>query len=330
MIYEDKLRMILWPLAVAALFTGSCLRTIAQSGASLGPDDPISGSIAMDLPALDSRNATITQLLREKRWNTLASVSEQDTHINPADPNPFYWLGISRFQLRDPVGATQAFRSAEKLGLNSAKFHEALGLAYYDLNQFYLFEQQMEAASRLDPKDFAPKYYLALYRLSVKSDVSGALKLLTEATELNPTDWRSLYQEGYCLELSGDLTQASAFYARAISEVEKNHEPFGWPFQGMARLLAIDNPNDARQLAQQAVRIEPEQYAHHLELAKIYADTAELPGAIREAQAAEALSPNTAAIRYLLFRLYRRSGDAARAESELEVFHRLNSVYGPE
>jgi Flp pilus assembly protein TadD len=258
------------------------------------------------------------------------SLSERNIGKNASDAMAFYWLGIARFQLHDAIGATMAFRTAEKLGQNSAKFHEALGLAYYDLNQFFLFEQQMESASKLAPKDFAPRYFLGLYRLSIKSDTQGALRFFREAVELNPTDWKSLYQEGYCLELSGDSAQARLFYSRSMSEVERNHEPFGWPFQGMARMLVGENPQQALRLAQEAVRIEPQEYSHHMTLAKAYAELRDLPNAISEAKAAESLSPNLATVRYLLMRWYRQAGDLHKAEAELQMFQKLNAVYGPE
>src|SRR5438132_9159033 len=91
-------------------------------------------------PSPDSRgtvvnpNVDISDLARAGRWKEVAALADRNHRQNPADPAVLYWLGISRLKLREPVGSVQAFRAAEKLGLNTALSHEGLGLAYYDLN----------------------------------------------------------------------------------------------------------------------------------------------------------------------------------------------------
>ena len=92
-----------------------------------------------------------------------------------------------------------------KIGLEYALSHEGLGLAYYDLNQFFLFEEQMKKAAALDPQDSTPYFYLGLYRWSIRSDAAGALGFFDKALQLHPDDWKSLYQAGNCLEQLGKL-----------------------------------------------------------------------------------------------------------------------------
>src|SRR5579871_4491104 len=118
----------------------------------------------------ESSNPELLSLVRQKRWSDVRTLAAALRDKNPKDPEPRYWLGIAQLQLHEPVEAVLALRSAEKLGLDSSLFHLGLGLAYYDLNQFYLFEQQMEKASQLDPGDSKPHYYLGLYQLTIRSD----------------------------------------------------------------------------------------------------------------------------------------------------------------
>ena len=241
-----------------------------------------------------------------------------------------YWSGVARLQLRDFVGATRALRSAQKGGIQTAALHIELGHAYYGLHQYFLFEEQMRAASEADPKDSEPKYFLGLYHLTVLSDVGGALALFREAADLKPYDWKSVYQLGHCLELSGKPTEARQLYMQDIQLLEKNHEPFGWPYQGMARLLLDGDAQEALRYAKQAVEIEPGEYSNHETLAKAYERVANLQDAAAEGRAAAVESPNNASLRYFLFRLYRRIGDGASADRELATFKRLNAVYGTE
>jgi len=297
-------------------------------------DAPSSLARPLNLPNAASDpigyQSAIADLVKRKHWSELLELTQSLIETHLADPNVFYWQGIASFQLHKPVGAVQALRAAEKLGLDRPLLHEGLGLAYYDLNQFVLFEEQMKLASRQDPDDFAPAYYLGLYRLSIQSDVGGALTYFREAVRLNPSDWKSLYQQGYCLELSGDSTGARESYLKSIHLVEENGQAFGWPYQGMARIDAIAALNEALLYAKKAVEIEPDEPSHHFILAKTYEQAGEIASGIKEARIAASQDPNHAAVRYLLFRLYRKSGDTTSANTELKLFQTLNTVYGPE
>ena len=142
----------------------------------------------------------IDRLVKSKSWGSLVTLSTDLLQKDPSNTTLLYWLGISHLQLHEPVATVQTLRLAEHVGLNTALAHEALGLAYYDLNQFQLFEDQMEKAETLDPKDSKPDYYLGLYRWTIRSDASGALAHFEKAIQAQPLDWKSLYQAGNCEE----------------------------------------------------------------------------------------------------------------------------------
>ncbi len=253
-------------------------------------------------------------------------MADQNHSRNPADPTPFYWLGISRLKLHEPVKSVQAFRDAEKLGLNTALSHEGLGLAYYDLNQFFLFEEQMKKAAALDPSDSAPYFYLGLYRWTIRSDAGGALEFFDKAVQLHPDDWKSVYQAGNCLEQLGKISEARDRYTIAITLVEKNHAPFGWPYQGMARLLLDEKPEAALEFAKRAVNLQPDEYSNHMILSRVYERLGNVPDAIREAETATARNPNDSTSRYALYKLYRQAADPRTAQA-LKEFQEVKTLY---
>lgn len=271
-----------------------------------------------------------TALSRAKRWREVADVALEAIGKNPTDTTAFYWLGLSRLQLDDTPGALQALRSAQKLGLNTVDLHIQLGQVYYRMNQFLLFEQQMQIASQMDSQNGTPKYLLGFYRIAIRSDVSGALADLNEAAKLQGDDPKVLYQLGYCLEMSGRSSAAKESYARAIDLVAKSRQSFAWPWQGMARVLLNEDPQGALSFAQSAAAMTPGEPTNHLVLARVYDRLGSLSEAIHEARAAADESPTDASIRYLLFRLYRRAGDAVHAEQEIKMFNEINATYGPE
>ncbi len=303
-------------LSVAAL--------LAQSlpGDSRLPDSP--GTVVN--PTVVNPNVSISDLARSGRWKEVAALADRNHRGNPADPTALYWLGISRLKLHEPVASVQAFRVAEKLGLNTALSHEGLGLAYYDLNQFFLFEEQMKKAAALDSRDSTPYFYLGLYRWSIRSDAAGALEFFDQALERHPDDWKSLYQAGNCLEQVGNLPEARDRYTKAITLVEKNNDPFGWPYQGMARLLLDEKPEAALDFAKKAVSLQPDEYSNHVILAKAYERLGKLPEAIREAETATAQNPNDSTARYSLYKLYREAGDP-RAAQTLKAFQEVKMLY---
>jgi len=318
-------------LSLAGLVFSGVLPSAAQSNpqrsAPVSPSQILLSQVGV---SLGNSETGILELVRQKRWKEVAELAQEVSLKNPDDPSHFYWLGIARLQLHDPVRAVQALRSAEKLGLNTALFHEGLGLAYYELNQYLLFEQQMERASELDPRDSRPLYYLGLYHVTIKSDVAIALNYFDRALRLRPDDAKSIYQKGNCLEKMGRPKEARESYTVAISLVEKGGEPLGWPFQGMARLLLEEDPREALHFAKKAVEVEPNEYSNHLLLAKVHERLGNLPEAIREAQVATTQNATSSRARYALFKLYRQAGDDQASETELKMFEKLKAVYGPE
>jgi tetratricopeptide (TPR) repeat protein len=274
--------------------------------------------------------AAIRELIQQKEWSEASAAAEEALQKNPADVNVMYWLGVMRLQLHDYIGATRALRSAQKGGIQTAAMHIELGHAYYGLHQYLLFEEQMRTASELDPKNHDPKYSMGLYRLHVLSDVAGALILFREAAELQPDDWRSPYQVGYCLELSAQPAEARQVYLQDIQLLERKQESFGWPYQGMARLLLEEDTEEALRYAKLAVDVEPGEYSNHLTLAKVYEKMGNFKNAVAEGRVAADQNPTDASVRYFLFMLYRRAGDLGSAEREMAVFNRLHAVYDSE
>ena len=278
----------------------------------------------------ETADSAMNDQVRQHHWPVVAALAQERIQRSSKDVIALYWLGTARLQLGDFIGSEQAFRSAEKFGMDSSLLHEGLGLAYFRLNQFFLFEQEMKRASEQDPKDLTPNYYLGLYHLTIRSDISEALHFLDQATQLQPNDWKSLYEEGNCFEKLGKSTEARQYYIRSAEAVQKSGQPFGWPFQGLARLALQDDAQQALGFARKAVQVEPGEYSNHLILAKVYKNQGNLADAIKEAREATAENPTDAPSRYLLFLLYRQDGEREAAQQQLKMFQTLTAVYGPD
>jgi tetratricopeptide (TPR) repeat protein len=239
-------------LFVAAIFILCGLLPLkAQGHLQLGNSAPLSSS------SHSEKETLLLDSLRRKEWNKAAKLGEELVREAPGNPMYWHWLGVARVPLHDSVGAIQAMRSAELLGMNTVDFHVDLGLGYYTINQFILFQQQMDKAIAMDPNSFKPYYYMGRYRESILDDYSGALKFFDKAVQLNPKDVKSWSYKGYCLKELGQQDNARAAFETAIKLGEGRDERFSFPYQGMAQSLLDTDPNQALQFARKAIEMEP-------------------------------------------------------------------------
>ena len=170
--------------------------------------------------------------MRQTRWVEAAPIAQALVQTYPDDPNWRYLLGVTRWRLEDPIAAIQALREAENRGMDTSPLHKALGLAYYSINQFILFEMQMDKASKLAPLDFEPIYSLGRYRESILNDYSGALKFFERATLLKPDHSKSVYYKGHCQEMLDMWPEALGTFQSAIVLVERTARASAYRIRG--------------------------------------------------------------------------------------------------
>ena len=269
----------------------------------------------------------LTSLVAAQRWDEVLKVSLRVLSETPRDPILHYWAGVARFHQRDFVEAVLSLRSAEKLGLDTAPLHEALGITYYAIHQHTLFLQQMEAAIRADPEGPAPYHYLGRYYEHDINDYLKAISYFDKALQREAGDFKSLHFRAYCLQMLGRDTEARAGYEAAIRRIEAGGEPFGWPYQKLAELLIPTDLPAALRYARKAVELDPAVESNHLILAKVYESGGNFDAAIQEYFEAARLKPNEPSIRYSLFRLYKKKGDNPAAAEQLKLHEQLRAIY---
>lgn len=273
----------------------------------------------------------IASLAARKDWRGVANAAGAWAREKPRDAIAYYWLGVARWQGDDKTGSIQALRRAETLGLDSAFLHKSLGLAYYSINQFILFRQQMERAAALDPKDPQPHFQIGRYFESVRHDYAQALEHFQKAVSLDPGEGRSTAYRAYCLEMLGKLDEARKGYEASVRLLEARGEKFSWPCYRLSELMLI--ANDAPQSlawARRAVALEPNAAINRYMLGKLRMQMNRPDEALEELRAAVRLDPKSTAARYLLARVWTALGRDEEARAERKMFNRLKSAYGTE
>jgi tetratricopeptide (TPR) repeat protein len=266
--------------------------------------------------------------LDAQRWQEAKPLAERLVAKYAQEPFPHFCLGYALLRQHDNLAAIRSLRKAERLGLKEPSLPRTLGLAYYSINQFLLFRQQMQKGIEAAPDDPWPHYYLGLYEATVTENFTVALNHFDRALALGPVDARMLYYRGLCHEMLDQGGLAQKDYEEAIQQMVTLKAPFSLPYQAMARLLTSDNPTEAFHYAQLAVEREPGLADNHVILAKIYEGMGRLREAIRELNSASQADPTLATPHYQLYRLLNKQGEESAASHELAEFQKLKSLYG--
>jgi len=284
-------------------------------------DQTRTASGAMDLNELRS-------YLQAQRWREAKPLADRLVNSQPQEPLAHFYLGYILLRQHDNLPAIRSLRKAERLGLKDPDLAKTLGLAYYAINQFLLFEQQMRKGIEEAPNDPWPHYYLGLYETTVTENFGEALSHFEKALNLRPDDPKILYYRGFCHEMLDQSELAEKDYEEAIQRLVSLSGPFSWPYQGLARLLAKTNPAGALHYAQLAVEKEAGVANNHVVLAKIYEELGRPQEAIEALKAAARADATQAAPHYQLYRLLSKQGNQKAAEGELGEFQKLRTLYG--
>jgi tetratricopeptide (TPR) repeat protein len=290
------------------------------------PDAILKGpvrSVTGDADFRELKSHLDAQHWREAKW-----LAEQLAARHPQEPFPHFCLGYVLLRQHDNLSAIRSLRKAERLGWKDAALPKTLGLAYYTINQFLLFKQQMQKGIEAAPNDPWPHYYLGLYEATVTEHFSEALNHFDKALTLQPDDPKILYYRGFCHEMLDQRGLARKDYEVAIQRLSHFEALFSLPYQGLARLLSTTDHAEALRYAQLAVEKESGVANNHLILAKICEELGKLPEAIEALKAAARTDPTLATPHYQWYRLLSRQGDQERASNELAEFQKLKALYG--
>jgi tetratricopeptide (TPR) repeat protein len=293
------------------------------------PDVPPAVLKSSDLSIVGSTDlGELRSYLGAQRWTEAKEVAEKMVSEHSQESFSHLCLGYVLLRQHENVSAIRSLRHAEKLGSKDPALPKTLGLAYYAINQFVLFRQQMQRNIEMATDDPWPHYYLGLYEATVTENFTAALGHFDQAVAFRPDDAKMTYYRGFCYEMLNQRDLAQKDYEAAIRRLNSSEGSFSLPHQGIARLLADTDSEVALHHAQLAVAQEPGVADNHSILAKIYEQMGRIPEAIQELKAAAEADSTLAAPHYQLYRLLTRQGQKNAASRELAEFQKLKMLYG--
>ncbi len=218
----------------------------------------------------------------------------------------------------NPLEAVRAFQRAAELDPNETNlFNWGAELLVH-----HAAAQAVEVFAnghRLFPRSTRTLLGLAVALYS-RGDYDQAARRFFEATDLNPSDPEPYLFLGKIS--SGAITQSDGF-AQRLERFAHLQPENAWANYYYAATLAQTSPK-ARELLEKAVRLDPKLGDAFLLLGIGYADEGNLPKAIAAYQSAIAASPQLEQAHYRLAMAYRKTGQAAKAQEQIELFEQLS------
>jgi tetratricopeptide (TPR) repeat protein len=272
------------------------------------------GVALLQLGSLDEARTIVSQLLTVKETgelrNLLGDVEEtagnlrdaadhfqRAAHMHATEEHLFDWGNIY-LRLRAGDNALEVFTVAVVRFPTSARLQIGLGIAQYSRGKYSDAVASFCRAVDLDPSDPRPYDFLG--------EIYGV------APELAPEVTTRL--EGF-VKAHPQHAMAHLYYALSLWRGER----------------ARSEPEDMRRveaLLTRAVALDPTLARGFLELGIFLSDQERYAEAVEQLRRAIALQPGVAQAHYRLAQAYRRTGQTALAEKELEIFQTLKAV-GP-
>jgi tetratricopeptide (TPR) repeat protein len=177
-------------------------------------------------------------------------------------------------------------QSAIKSDPSNPKLHVALGLAYWDHNDYPHAMEAFQRAVKVGPSSAEAHNWLGV-AIMEKADLAGAITEFKKAVALDPKYARAYTNLGSALAKSGEL-------------------------------------NDAVQAFRKALALEPDNLAAHMNLGVALREKGDAEGALVHLRRVAASDPNNAAVQYELGQTLRQTGDLVAAQTAFEKALEVN------
>jgi Flp pilus assembly protein TadD len=240
---------------------------------------------------------------------------------NPASAEAHYALGSFYFQTGRPDRAVLSLERATELAPSRAAYWKALGAAYAAQSRFELAEAPLRKACELDPRLEGACYYLGR-NLYAENQFEPALAAFEKALKFGPPAQRWLVQRGLglALEALGRSGEASKAFRAAVESAPPSLRADEDPRVDYAIFLMRQGRLDqALTPLQDHVKRFPASARGRFELGRVLSQKDEMEAAAKHLEEAVKADPQYWAAHLLLGRVYMRLGRNADGERHLAL-----------
>lgn len=232
----------------------------------------------------------------EKQGNALEAVREYQhaAELDPSEANLFNW-GTELLTHRAADQAVEVFAKGHRLFPRSTRILLGLAVALYSRGSYDQATPLFFEATDLAPSDPAPYLFLGKVSSGAITESPGFDERLERFARLHPENaWANYY------------------YAASLWKHWKGADDH-------ATLVTVEA------LLQKAVELDPHLGPAFLELGIVFAEQNDLPKAIAAFQSAIEATPPMEEAHYRLAQAYRKTGQPAKAQKEIELYQQLSS-----
>lgn len=280
--------------------------TLAKETASLGTipssaaagnyererDELLAGLAREDRPALHHALGDV----QEKLGNSLEAVREYQraAEMHSSESYIFDW-GSELLLHHAPEPAQEVFTRGNELFPHSVRMLVGVGASWFARGSYDQAVQKISAASDLNPNDPMPYLFLGMMQDAETTPSRQAVEKLHRFVTQQPENAEANYYYAVGLWKLGQAQQN----AGSAAEIET--------------------------LLRKAIHLDPKSGPAYLQLGILHAAHEDYQQAITDYLQAIRADPGMAEVHYRLAQVYRRTGDAAKAEAELRIYEQANN-----
>jgi tetratricopeptide (TPR) repeat protein len=316
--------MPLPPIAILAL-----LAAVAPAAAQepAPPRDPrqleaIDGGLPLAAPG-DERRARIAEALRTGAYDRAEALLLEAAEAQPRSAEVLRQLGGVFLARGRPLNAAVALKKAEALEPLDEPSRFTLVMSYVALGRRGWARPELARLVEAAPANPLYPYWVA--RLDYDDgQYATAVTGLRRSLELDPGFMRAHDNLGLCYEALGRFDEAVRSWEEAIrlNDGQKTKSP--WPSLNLGLMLTrLDRLDEAEARFREALRCDSRFAQAHYQLGITLEKKGRAGEAVVELEEAARLDPVYAEPQYALARLYRRAGEAQKADQALRRFQEI-------
>ena len=258
-----------------------------------GSDPVLRSAEALAKETASLRTGASVSDAKEKQGNVLEAARElqRAAEHDPSESNLFDW-GTELLKHRAADQAVEVFSTGHRLFPQSTRTLLGLAVALYSRGSYDQAERRFFEAVDMNPTDPAPYLFLGKLTGGPVAESDGFAERVERFAKLQP-----------------DNAWANYYYAASLWKHRRPED--------------VVTPAKVQALLEKAVRLDPKHGDAFLLLGIVYAEGGNWPKAISAYQSAASGSPEIEETHYRLAMAYRKTGETAQAQKEIELYQEL-------
>jgi tetratricopeptide (TPR) repeat protein len=266
--------------------------------------------------------ARIESLVASKGYEKADDMLQSAVAHGVAPARAYFRMGKIFLDHDDWQRAANYLERSLQVQQDNDQAHLLLGLTYRELKQPERAEREFIKAVELNPRSDVNAYF-AGHQLLLDTRFEAALPYLYHAVRLNPGNASAYRALGMTQVHLGNYGLAESYYRKAVDAIGDSASAEPGPFLDLAFILLLGHDpgkvQEALKLAQRAANLQPNSYDAHYLVGKALMKMRRAKEAVPELELAVKLNPADSKAHFQLVLAYDEVGQKDKAEVERQV-----------